>query len=285
MIKLFACDLDGTLLNVFHDPDAYILGVIREITDGGGHVAIATGRTMRTAYDHGFRGLPIELLGSSGTIVRDRNGALLKSFPIDPAALEEMLRAFPAVCFDCVAPDGTFVTGSRAEREASFGKANPVMRIIMRGMRGRRSTQDSMVFNTSVGQVLAHEICKINCHISDPGLNREFSLYLSEHTDTLLDAPFQPTMFEISDASANKATGVAWLAQYLGITEDEVAVYGDGGNDVMMLERFRHSYAPSNASDAAKEAAGTMLGHFATYSVSRHMRRTFRQEHSRIQIA
>ena len=62
-------------------------------------------------------------------------------------------------------------------------------------------------------------------------------------------------------------------------------VYGDGGNDVMMLERFRHSYAPSNASDAAKEAAGTILGHFATYSVSRHMRRTFRQEHSHFQIA
>lgn len=284
MIKLFACDLDGTLLNLFHNPDRFILDAIRTITDAGVHVAIATGRTMRTPYDHGFNGLPIELLGSSGTIVRDRDGSLLKSFPIDPAALEDMLRAFPNICFDCVAPDGTFVTGSRADREAGFRRGNLVKHIIMKGMRGRRSTQDSMVFNASLGQVLSHEICKINCHVPDPGLNRAFALYLSEHTDKLLDAPFQPTMFEISDARAGKDAGVAWLAAHLGIAEDEVAVYGDGGNDVAMLKRFKHAYAPSNGSDAAREAASEVIGHFATYSVVRHMLLTVREERSRITI-
>ena len=54
MIKLFACDLDGTLLNWLHATDKVILDAVREITDAGAHIAIATGRTMRTAYDSGF---------------------------------------------------------------------------------------------------------------------------------------------------------------------------------------------------------------------------------------
>ena len=40
MIKLFACDLDGTLLNLFHTTDDKILAAIREITDAGAHVAL-----------------------------------------------------------------------------------------------------------------------------------------------------------------------------------------------------------------------------------------------------
>ena len=45
-----------------------------------------------------------------------------------------------------------------------------------------------------------------------------------------------------------------------GIEEDEIAVYGDGGNDLVMLRRFRHSYATANGSPcllytSAEEAA------------------------------
>lgn len=285
MIKLFACDLDGTLLNWFHATDKVILDAVREIADAGAHVAIATGRTMRTPFDSGFQGAPIELLGSNGSIVRDRKGNVLKTFPIDRQALEDLLRAFPTVCFDCVAPDGTFVTGSREEREAGFKNRRFIRRLIMRGMRGTDSEQDSMHFNQTADQVLAHEVCKINCHVLDPGLNRELAAYLAEHTDTLVDAPFAPTMFEISDRNVNKGAGVAWLAQYLGISEDEVAVYGDGGNDIRMLERFTHAYAPSNASDEAKRAAGNVIGSNVFHAVPKHMLRTLREERSRTVIA
>ena len=66
-------------------------------------------------------------------------------------------------------------------------------------------------------------------------------------------------MFEITDVACNKGESVAWLAGYYGIAEDEVAVYGDGGNDIAMLKRFRHSYATKNASDAAKPSRARPL--------------------------
>ena len=57
MIKLFASDLDGTLLNLLHDTDRTIRDAIREVTASGAHFSVATGRTMRTSQDFGFSGL------------------------------------------------------------------------------------------------------------------------------------------------------------------------------------------------------------------------------------
>ena len=43
-------------------------------------------------------------------------------------------------------------------------------------------------------------------------------------SDRVVNAPFDPVMFEITDVACNKGESVAWLAGYYGIAEDEVAV-------------------------------------------------------------
>lgn len=108
----------------------------------------------------------------------------------------------------------------------------------------------------------------------------EVASFIAEHPE-VVNAPFNPSMFEVTRAGVNKGEAVAWLAGYLGIREDEVAVYGDGGNDIQMLERFAgygHAYATSNGSDAAKHAAGNVIGSCATWAVSRHMLVTLRAQ-------
>ena len=42
MIKMFASDLDGTLLNALHEADGTIRRAIRELTEAGLHVVPAT---------------------------------------------------------------------------------------------------------------------------------------------------------------------------------------------------------------------------------------------------
>ena len=90
-------------------------------------------------------------------------------------------------------------------------------------------------------------------------------------------------MFEITAAGVDKGSALAWLAGWLGLGEDEVAVYGDGGNDICMLERFAalgHAYATSNGSADAKRAAGNVIGSCARHAVPRHMLETLRREGS-----
>lgn len=277
MIKLFASDLDGTLYNALHQTDGGILRRLRRVIGAGRHVALATGRWSSTGAELGFGDLPLEVVSANGAFVYGTAGELLRSVPIDPAVLEEMLSAFPTCCLVCVAPDGTFVRGTREQQEASYLAPHGILsRIVVHNARKRGNP--SFCFDQSASDVLGHPVCKVNCRIFDPGLKAEFAAFVAEHADALVNASFDGDLFEITEASVDKGEALAWLAGHLGIAEDEVAVYGDGGNDLAMLGRFGHAYATRNASDDAKRAAGAVIGDCAWHAVPRHMLATVRRE-------
>ena len=284
MIKLFASDLDGTLLNGLHETDRTIRGAIKTAIELGAHVVPATGRSVLPIGDHGFTGLKIDAVCANGSIVRGQNGELLKAFTVDPAFVEELLRAFPQICFDCCTPDGMFSSGSYEMHQAGFKRDGLLRRIVMRGMRARGGAHEEQFFDQSLSSILSHEVCKINCRVTSEELDRELKAFLADHADTVVNAPFDPVMFEITDKDCNKGESVAWLGRYYGIGEDEIAVYGDGGNDLVMLSRFRHSYATANGSDEAKAAASATIGRCEFHAVPRHILKTLRSQ-QRVQIA
>ena len=261
MIKLFASDLDGTLLNATHMVDPVIVSALRTVTKSGAHFAVATGRTMRSPSDFGFHGVDIEAVCSNGSIILDRDGNTIYHSDVDKGVLEEMLRTFPQVCFECVGLDRTYVTGSPQDQLAGFVATGAIEKVKMAAMRiRRRQMQADCVHNQSVSDVLSHSI--------------------SNHADKVVNAPFSPVMFEITNVGVDKGAALAWLASYFGYSADEVAVYGDGGNDIAMLQRFTHAYATSNGSDAAKLAAGNVIGSCAFHAVPRHMVKTVREQGS-----
>ena len=54
----------------------------------------------------------------------------------------------------------------------------------------------------------------------------------------------------------HKASGLRRLAERWGIAQEQCVAFGDGGNDIEMLQFCKHSYAMANASDDVKKAAG-----------------------------
>ena len=159
MIKMFASDLDGTLLNALHEADGTIRRVIRELTEAGLHVVPATGRSTLPIGEHGFTGLPLDACCSNGSIVRDSHGEVLKTWTIDPQVTEELLKEFPDICFDCSTPDGMFSSGSFEMHQAGFKKDSPIKRIVMRGMRARGGYHEEQYFDQSIGDILRHDVC------------------------------------------------------------------------------------------------------------------------------
>lgn len=279
MIKLFATDLDGTLMNAMHEADKTIRSAVKEITEAGLHVVPATGRIHLPIGKHGFSGLHVESCCANGSIIRDANGTILKTYSVDPAFVEELVQAFPKVCWDFSTPEGMFVMGSFETHRATFDINKPLWRrVVFKGMRARGGVHEDQYFDQSLDEVLKHEICKINTHDAHGSVRAELNAFLAEHTDSVVNAPFDPSMFEITDKDCNKGVAVAWLANYLGIKEDECAVYGDGGNDIAMLKRFKHSYATHGASDEAKAAASKTIGSCILHAVPRHMLKTKRRE-------
>ena len=119
MIKMFASDLDGTLLNALHEADGTIRRAIRELTEAGLHVVPATGRSTLPIGEHGFTGLALDACCSNGSIVRNSHGEVLKTWTIDPQITEELLKKFPA--FALIAPRP--MACSRADRSRCTRRA------------------------------------------------------------------------------------------------------------------------------------------------------------------
>ena len=53
----------------------------------------------------------------------------------------------------------------------------------------------------------------------------------------------------------SKATGIAWLCQYLGVPVADTYGVGDSVNDLDMLQFVGHGIAMGNGTDVAKKAA------------------------------
>lgn len=277
MIGLFASDLDGTLLGATHRVGRQVLSAAKAACDSDRHFAVATGRTLRSTDDLGFSKLPIEAICANGAIVLGRDSEVMYHVPLDADFVGELLESFPQVSFECISLDHTYLRISKEQWEEGWRRRMGLLaRVAMRGMRMR---EGECVFDQTDARILSHEIVKVNCRISDdPALTQGVLDFVAAHVDRAINAPFSVRLFEITDPRATKGDAVAWLARQLGLSEGEVAVYGDGGNDLTMLSRFEHSYAPSGAIADAKRAATKVIGSNLLYAVPRHIRSTVRRE-------
>lgn len=271
MAKLYASDLDGTLLNALHTVDPIVLGAIRRVRAAGAHFSVATGRTLRSNRAMGFEG-NVAVVCANGSIVLDEQGSVIRNEFIDPGFIRDIAFAFPQAPLDFITPEHTYHVCSEEQHAASYGHMPWYRKVVMRGMSTTGGSEH--VYGCEPAQIASLEVCKINAHVRGMAQAREISAFLAERADEVVNAPFDPSMFEITRHGVNKGEAVAWLASYLGICEDDVAVYGDGGNDIVMLERFEHAYATRNGSEEAKRAAGHVIGNCATWAVPRHMVRT-----------
>lgn len=292
MIRLFASDLDGTLFNALHMMDPLVYATLRRLTEQGTHFAVATGRFMRSNQEFGFAGLPVEAVCANGALIYGSDGCLLRHKSLDKAFLVELLHTFPQIHFDCTGTRHVYTTESRSARLRELAAHKPIRALTLRAMMigdqrtraqggGADAADDVWLYGNEVDYILEQDIVKVNCRIHDDALRPALDAFLAEWGDRVINAPFDAEIYEITNRDVDKGEAVAWLAAHLGIASDEVAVYGDGGNDVAMLERFApfgHAYAPSNACAAAKEAASETIGSSAWLSVAHHMRVTLRNQ-------
>jgi len=94
------------------------------------------------------------------------------------------------------------------------------------------------------------------------GVSKEFEILAQRERDVraaLADhatvARSQSYYLDITHPLANKGVALSEIARLLGVQLAEIAVIGDGGNDVAMFERSGLSIAMGNASPAVQRAA------------------------------
>lgn len=274
MIKLFASDLDGTLLARAHKFDEILKTTIEKIVDSGSFFTVATGRDPSMSKLDGVSD-KIYKICMNGAIIISPDGTVLKESLIDKDVLKLLADNFKDLELQFISPDRVYTNISEEEFKNSWlalppknGEDLNVAKLFMEDALKKTD------FSCSTDKIVSKNICKINTHVKPNKSYDELYKFLNEHNDKLLNAPCDKGIIEITDNTTNKGNAVKWLANYLGIKEDEVAVYGDGGNDVHMLSMFENSYAPCNGLDEAKKAARNIIDNSNEYSASLHMLNT-----------
>jgi Cof subfamily protein (haloacid dehalogenase superfamily) len=268
MIRLIGIDVDGTLL----DSAGRLPDVNRAAIDAavarGVHVALVTGRSYPFARPVADT-LPasISLIVSNGAVERGMDGSTFARRLLDRRVARQVLHAMRGY------RDATALVFDRdAERQVVF----ETMDWEHPGRRKYWSRNNShiaqsvpledaltedpiqVMFNGSVEDMrpLAELLRgRARVHTASDGEVLEYSVLMTEY----IHRDF--TLVDVTSPEATKGHALAWRAEQMGLTRDEVMAVGDNFNDLEMLEFAGTAVVMGNSVDDLKRRGWHVTGH------------------------
>lgn len=240
--RLAAIDIDDTLVG----PDRIISDAnrqaIQHLRDAGVTVVLASGRSHANMVPfHAALSLDTPLISANGALVREAPKGRVWAEHGLPAELVHQLigdgraRGVSVLLYTL---DGVYVDRRTAHTEYDQSR-----------------NDDPQIFVADLAAVNTTAIQKL-LWMDDPehidSLTPEWTArYDGRLTVTHTDPPY----LEFMPAGITKETGLADVARALGLDALDVVAFGDGNNDVRMLEWASMGIAMSHARPAAKAAA------------------------------
>lgn len=234
MIKVIASDLDGTLLGEDHKIASQTSEAIQCACDFGIRFIIVTGRNFQGAIK-GLEGAGFvcDYLVSSGAEVRNAEGVILRSIPIDNGLCKKIcavLKKYPVTSVFSTDKDDYRVD---IYRETEFAKSEGNF---------RNRSEDLSVY-------------KIFLRSEDREMLRRIEEELEAIKGIAVSSSFS-TNLEITDSKAQKGPVLKEYIESLGYQMSEVMIFGDSRNDSSMFSMdFGATIAMENAEPEIKEKA------------------------------
>ncbi len=256
MIKLIAADLDGTLLARHRGLSDRTKEALKIAARHGCHFVAATGRDF-----YGVRGIfegigiPYSAILGNGAQYYSSDGQLIYHAYMNPDVLKDVLDIFIRlnIYLMIYTSDGFYsIEDPEIVCEAFIVRGVHKFQGDITESRIRMKenhmpcTQLVEITDLDAWLKAGHEIIKVEAFDLDeskidrakeelkniPGI-----AYLSSFTDNV----------EVTDFVAQKGTMLKRVATDMGLSDEEVAVFGDGMNDLTLFTEFSNSYAVANA--------------------------------------
>jgi Cof subfamily protein (haloacid dehalogenase superfamily) len=223
VVEAFACDLDGTLLGRDGVLRPRTRAAIARARDAGVPVLVATGRMFRSVAPY-LEEVSIDepvVCYQGAAVVDPPSGEFLLHEPLDLDVAREAIAALDELGFspNVYVDDQLYVA-----RETEYSRAYSAFQHLP---------------VTEVGDLLAwldRPPTKL-VQVADPELIAEIRPGLEQRFDgRMFITTSLPYMLELGNPSVTKGSGIAFAAAQLGIDLDRVVAFGDGENDVELLE-------------------------------------------------
>jgi Cof subfamily protein (haloacid dehalogenase superfamily) len=255
MYRLFAIDIDGTLVNSRDELTPDTQAALARVAAAGVRVVLATGRR----YSHALPlvaplGLDVPLITASGALIKNpRNHQTLYQSHFDPAVLEKTLALIDRAGYDPVASADTFAQGfdfylarhtTRTPELENYLMLNP----------GRARIEPKLLEQPPSGVfatfVLGQEQQMLDLEAT---LQRELPGRLQTH---VLHPPrYVGFVTEITPIGVTKWSAIQRLAHDWQITDAEICAIGDDVNDIPMIRAAGLGVAMGNAVPQLKAVA------------------------------
>ncbi|MBV7437149.1 sugar-phosphatase [Aeromonas sp. sif2416] len=246
MYKLIALDMDGTLLNPQGQITPRTHAAIAAARARGVTVVLTSGRPLE-----GMSAYLIELgLTGPDDYVICYNGALVQQVADHRILRSQLLTGADARAIAHLADElGVNIHGFSVRQ----GLISPRV--------STYTEHESRLVDMPINLVdfatlpLDEQIMKVMMIDEEPLLSRAISQLPAELYQRYTVVRSSPYFLEFMNKQSNKGTGVAALAEHLGLSAAQVIAVGDAGNDRHMIEYAGLGVAMGNATDEIKGLA------------------------------
>ncbi len=233
-MEVFACDLDRTLL-----PESFVFGertlaAVSAARSAGIRVVLVTGRMFQSVRPYvQAAGIDDPVVCYQGAVVAEPgSGEFLRHVPIPLELARETIAAVEAEGFglNCYVDDELHVAEltPEADRYARF------------------QSLEIHVVGDLLGWLEAPPTKLVA--VDDPARLDGLETRMKRRFDgRLFISKSLPYFLEFASPEVTKGSGLAFLAEHLGFAQEQTVAFGDGENDVELLEWAAYGVAVENA--------------------------------------
>ena len=251
-VRMIASDMDHTLLDEHGEVPPGFDGYLRRLHAAGITFVAASGRPLNRLKQMFPPHEGVGYIGDNGGTVSHGDTVLFQSL-LDPESYRAMarltLRVTPGVPVAC-GPDAAYVLHAHAGHEDYLSRFNP--RIVY--------IDDFEELNAAID--------KFSAYLPQGESIRYFEeVFRPAYADRFSVTTGSPLWVDVMNQGVHKGHGMRVLAKHLELDRHQLMAFGDGYNDLEMLDEAHHSYAVSNAYDEVRRRARFLAGSNADHGV------------------
>ncbi|PQP82848.1 Cof-type HAD-IIB family hydrolase [Paenibacillus sp. PCH8] len=243
-MKLFATDLDGTLLNIDSQISPENAAAVQKAQQAGLKVTIATGRVYSDVVAISREGgIQTPIIGSNGATIHDENGERLFHLPLERDTAASVMQWLEEhhIYYEASTQQGIYAPLSShetllAEMERVLGSSpgEDVERMIQ-SIKKHYNKKDYHRVNSHLEIPAEACIYNIMAFSMNPEKVQTGREYFASRSDVAMVVSFEHN-FEMQHPDVSKGNALAKLAAHLDISMEDTVAIGDNFNDVSMLQ-------------------------------------------------
>lgn len=258
-MRIFAFDLDGTLLNSENYVNEYTNEVLKKISDQGDKIVIATGRGLQKVKPILDRFSAIDYaVCSNGAVIYDvKKDSYEVLSTLDVKDLPFMFSIqdkydLPLV-IDSPQRDATTIKGDKGKFPDWAYGGNGVMENDLSIFSDRVETTEYFNKNST-------EIVKYAFRMPQE-LTQEVYEQVVAATKNVVVYITNRVYVDVNPAGTSKYLGIRHIVDNFNLTLESLVAFGDSDNDLEMVQHAHVGVAMGNGTDNVKEVADIVIGH------------------------